>query len=1185
MIAGWAAVLTSLVYLCALFAVAHYGDTSGRRFIGERMRPFIYAMTLGIYCTSWTFFGSVGLASEKGLEFLPIYIGPALVIGLGYKFVIRIIRLSKSQNITSVADFVAARFGKSQHVAGMVALIAVLGAVPYIALQLKAIAVSLTTVLSSLDLKHMVVLSPGAGALSMLVTVLLAGFAMAFGTRHIDATEHQDGLMLAVAAESVVKLVAFLCVGIYVTWFMFNGFTDLAERATANVSINTMLSELPDPSFWVATILISACCIVLLPRQFHVTVVENRNERDVVTTAWLFPLYLIAINVFVIPIAIAGRLLFPEGAINRDMTVLALPLLDQASVVALIALVGGLSAATAMVVVSSVALSIMISNDLVMPALLRNQRLRAWIDRRDLGSLILVIRRLSIILLLMMGFLYFRFAGEAQLASIGLLSFAAIAQIAPAFIGGLVWRRANARGAIAGLMVGIAFWAYTLLIPSLDTASLALDSLVVNGPMGIGYLKPTALFGLELKPLVHGVMWSLSLNVLAFVGFSLTRHPSPIERLQAQIFVGTQTQATPISPSFRLWGGGVTARELEATVGRYLGAEHTKRAFETFMATRGMSRTPALEADVHLLRFAEHMLASAIGAASSRLVLSILLRRRNLSRGAALQLIDEASSSLQQNRDMLQYALDFARQGITVCDPDLRLICWNREFGELFDLPPDKLRTGLGLEEIVRYNAERGIYGPGSADDYIATRLELLVHESEPFRLRLQPPVSGVIEIRSARLPDGGIVTTYTDVSEQVAAEEALERTNETLEQRVRQRTEELVQLNEELARAKGEADEANLSKTRFLAAASHDILQPLNAARLYATSLLERMEKEAEAEDDADVEQKLARNLDMSLESVEEILTALLDISRLDSGAMKAEISHFRLDEILRQLRIEFEPTARERGLTLTFVPSSVSVRSDRRLLRRLLQNLVSNAIKYTPKGRVLVGCRRVNGRVRVEIWDTGLGIPQSKQKSVFKEFERLAPAAKTAPGLGLGLSIVERLSKVLRHRITLRSKPGVGSVFGVEMPVVPSIPPVPDAPTAPAPRHQPLAGMVVLAIDNEPRILEGMQALLSGWGCRVIAAGSQQDAEAAIAAQGITPAAIVADYHLDEADGIEAIMALRWKLGSRIPALLVTADRTPEVRDRAAEKSISVLNKPLKPAALRSLLSQWRITSGASA
>ena len=1180
MIAGWAAVLTALVYLCALFAIAHYGDTNTRFFKGARSRSFIYAMTLGVYCTSWTFFGSVGFASEKGLEFLPIYIGPILVVGLGYRFIQRIIRISKSQSITSVADFVASRFGKSQAVAGAVALIAVVGAVPYVALQLKAISTSLTTVLVSLETQRMIVISPGAGTMALLVTLLLAGFAMAFGTRHVDATEHQDGLMLAVAGESVVKLIAFLTVGGYVVWFMFDGLSDLARRADAYPKLSAILADPPDLDIFITNVLLSACCIVLLPRQFHVMVVENRDERDVAKTAWIFPLYLVAINIFVIPLVIAGHLLFPPGAINRDMTVLALPLVDGAGYIALIGLVGGLSAATAMVVVSSVALSIMISNDLIVPSLLRNHKIRAWIEARDLGALILIIRRVSILSLLLLAFGYFKFAGEAQLVQMGLLSFAAIAQIAPAFVGGLVWRRANARGAMGGLMIGLGVWAYTLLIPSLDTEYMSLDSIVANGPLGISYLRPTSLFGLQLQPLVHGTFWSLSLNILAFIGFSLTREPSAIERLQAQNFMGSGN--APVSPSFRIWGGGVTARELEATVGRYLGAEHTRRAFEGFMSARGMTFTQTLEADIHLLRFAEHLLASAIGAPSSRLVLSILLRRRNLSRGAALRLIDDAATTLQQNRDMLQYALDFARQGITVCDSDLRLICWNREFGEIFDLPADMLRMGIGLEEIVRFNASRGFYGPGPVETYIAARLETLVTESEPFRLRLFTPINCVIEIRSSRLPDGGIVTTYTDVSEAVAAEEALERTNESLEERVRERTEQLIRLNDELARAKIEADDANISKTRFLAAASHDILQPLNAARLYATSLLERMDERPVAQDSQ--QRALARNVDAALESVEEILTALLDMSRLDSGAMKAELSNFRIDDILRQLQMEFTPQARERRLELIFVPCSASIRSDRRLLRRLLQNLISNAIKYTPKGRVLVGCRRIGEKIRVEVWDTGLGIPEAKQKSVFREFERLANAAKSAPGLGLGLSIVERLSKVLNHRIRLTSTLGKGSKFSVELPVVAAQPQQVETHEAPILAHQPLAGLVVLAIDNEPRILEGMQSLLTGWGCRTVVAATEAEAGATLARLGILPDVLIADYHLDDTNGLDLIPTLRDKIGSHLPAVLITADRTPEVRDRAAGLDIRVLNKPLKPAALRSLLSQWRVMSGAA-
>jgi Na+/proline symporter/signal transduction histidine kinase len=1178
MIDGWVAILTALGYLCALFGIAHFGDTTGRRFVGERARPAIYALTLAVYCTSWTFFGSVGLASNHGLDFLPIYIGPVLVIGLGYPLVLRVVRLAKGQNITSVADFVAARYGKSEQIAALVAIIAVIGSVPYIALQLKAISTSMATVLNSFEEGHRIINRSTALTLAIVVSTVLAGFAMAFGTRRIDATEHNDGLVLAIASESLVKLVTFLIVGVFVVWYVFDGLGDLAVKAINDDSLRAMLSQPPDWSTWICTTLLSAFVILLLPRQFHVTVVENRDERDVRTAAWLFPLYLVAINLFVIPLAVAGRLMFSDGAVDRDMTVLALPLEVNADWTALIALIGGLSAATAMVIVESVALSIMISNDLVMPVLLRWQGVRQVVERANPASLILVVRRAGIIILLALGYSYFRAAGDAALASIGLLSFAAVAQIAPAFFGGLIWDRANARGAVAGLVVGITVWAYTLLIPSLDSSIAFVTTLISDGPFGITWLRPTGLFGIELPILVHGVMLSLSANVLAFVGLSLTRPMTPIERLQANLFVGSQR--TPMGQTFRLWRGSVTAEELEATVARYLGVEATRRAFEGFRRSRGNEGDgTGDEADIHMLRFAEHLLASAIGAASSRLVLSLLLRRRTVSREAALKLIDDASAALQYNRDLLQQALDFARQGITVVDQDLRLICWNREFRELFDLPPDLMRVGMGLDEVVRYNAERGIYGPGPPDEYITARLELLVNEREPFRLRLRP-LGNVVEIRSARMPEGGLVTTYTDITETVEAEEALAATNETLEQRVRERTEELVRLNGELARAKGQAEDANLSKTRFLAAASHDILQPLNAARLYATSLVEKMTETGEPVPGSD----LATNLDASLEAVEEILTALLDISRLDAGAMKAEITNFRIDDVLNQLRIEFGPLAREKRLTLTFIPCSLSVSSDRRLLRRLLQNLISNAIKYTSAGQVLVGCRRRGKLIEVQVFDTGMGIPESKQKDVFREFERLAPAAKTARGLGLGLSIVERLSRVLHHRIRLKSGQGRGSMFSVEVPVAESSatssPAVAEAPTA----YAPLEGLAVVAIDNEPRILEGMQALLKGWGCSVVTGASLDEVMAVLQGAGITPDAVVADYHLDDTDGLAAIAGLRERYGAELPALLVTADRSPELRELAAGRGIRLLNKPVRPAALRSILSQWRVTKSAA-
>ncbi|HVL71187.1 MAG TPA: hybrid sensor histidine kinase/response regulator [Beijerinckiaceae bacterium] len=1166
MIGAWAVVLSALVYLCFLFAVAHWGDREGRRLMQGRARATVYALALAVYCTSWTFFGSVGLASRSGLDFLAIYIGPILVIGFGHMLVARVVRVAKDQNITSIADFVAARYGKSERVALIVCLIAVVGTIPYIALQLKAVSASLGVFLAAQGPLLPRTL-PVFGDLALMVAFVLAGFAVAFGTRHTDATEHQDGLVLAIALESVVKLVAFLAVGAYVTLWMFDGIGDVVARLAERGRVVDLVGESSGPATFLTLTVLAAFAALLLPRQFHVTVVENRSLGDVRRAAWLFPLYLVLINIFVVPLALAGLATFAPGEVDRDMTVLALPLTHGAAPIALLAFLGGLSAATAMVIVETVAVAIMISNHLVLPLVLRRRGFSAEGRGRppaDLGGFVLVVRRVAIVVVTLLAYAYYRASGEAALAAIGLLSFAAVAQIAPAFFGGLFWSRGTALGASVGLAVGFATWAYTLLLPSLAWDGLVWHGFVTRGPFGIAALKPTALFGLDLPQLTHGVLWSLGLNVLAYVGFSLLKPASALERVQAQAFAGSAEK--PIAPPFRLFRASVTVEDLRAAVARYLGEERTNRSFESYARSRGLPLDGAAEADIHLLRFAEHLLASAIGAASSRLALTLLLRR-NLSSRDALRLLDDASAAIQYSRDLLQHALDHAQQGITVFDRDLRLLAWNRAFIDLYGLPPELVRIGVGLDEIVRFNAERGSYGPGPVETVAARRLESFVRSSEPQRLRLIP--SGrVIEIRSNPLPDGGLVTTYTDVTEAVQAEEARDRANELLEQRVRERTEELTRLNEALSRAKAEADEANLGKTRFLAAASHDILQPLNAARLYATSLVERDREAGHA--------GLAENIDASLDAVEEILTALLDISRLDTGAMKPHWSVFRVDELLRQLQREFELVAREKGLALVVVPCSLAVRSDRRLLRRLLQNLISNAIKYTPSGRVLVGARRRGDRLSLQVWDTGLGIPESKQKLVFREFQRLDQGARVARGLGLGLSIVERIARVLDHPLALRSEPGRGSVFSVEAPVAvdrPALAPVGEAPRTPA---TPLSGLCVLAIDNEPAILEGMRALFAGWRCRVLTAASLEEARAALE-EGPPPEVIIADYHLDEGDGLQAIAALRAELGE-VPAILLTADRSPAVRQEAAALGVHLLNKPVKPAALRALLAQWR-------
>jgi signal transduction histidine kinase/CheY-like chemotaxis protein len=882
----------------------------------------------------------------------------------------------------------------------------------------------------------------------------------------------------------------------------------------------------------------------------------------------------VLINLFVVPIALAGMLTFQSGEVDSDMYVLALPLAAGSKVLTIAAFVGGLSAATAMVIVETVALAIMVSNDIVMPLVLR-RREALITGRDDIGGLLLTARRVAIFAILVLSYMYYRTAGDAQLASIGLLSFAAIAQLAPAFFGGLLWRRATARGALAGMIIGILIWSYTLLLPSFVDAGILGIGILHDGPWGLAPLRPQALLGLDLPPLVHGVVWSLALNILAYIGFSLTRAPASIERLQADVFV--PSELAPISPSFRLWRSSVMIEELTTAVARYLGEERTRAAFESYAASCDIVLDPTAEADFQLLRYAEHLLASAIGAASSRLVLSLVLRKRTVSTQAALKLLDDANAAIQYNREILQTALDHVRQGIAVFNKDLHLICWNRQFGEILALPSQLTRVGTGLEDILRFNAAQAAAAPDGVDDLVRERLPRYVSASAPFLERFADR-DLVMEVRANHMPDGGIVTTFTDITPSVKAAEELERANESLERRVRARTEELTRLNSELERAKAEADEANISKTRFLAAASHDILQPLNAARLYVTSLVERHGGGDQAQ--------LVTNIDASLDAVEEIFGALLDISRLDTGAMKPETVSFRIDELLRQLEVEFAPLAQEKGLQLDFVSSSLVMESDRRLLRRLLQNLISNAIKYTPKGRVLVGCRRRRSKLRIDIYDTGIGVPRSKRRAIFKEFHRLDQGAKVARGVGLGLSIVERIARVLAHKVEVAATASGGSHFSVEAPLSAARPATlaAERESLDVDRSQ-LDGIVVLCLDNDAAILDGMETLLGGWGCRVLKATDLVTAIEVIASAKVALHGLLVDYHLDRASGIAAIKELQQRFGAGLAAVLITADRSPLVRDEARAYGIQVLNKPLRPAALRALLAQFRAQRVAAA
>lgn len=1152
----------ALAYLLLLFAVASYGDRKAKR--SERAskgRPLVYALSLAIYCTSWTYFGGVGLATTHGLEFLGIYIGPILMFTLGMPLLRRIVTLAKAERLTSIADFVAARYGKNPGVAAVVALISLIGAIPYIALQLKAVSNSVAAMVDTSGFG--IAASGGLVDLPLVVTLLLACFAIVFGTRHTDATEHQDGLILAISMESLVKLVAFASVGFYVVYFMFDGPGDLWRRAAENERVMQALTYETPIARWILLILLSAFAIVMLPRQFHVTVVENRTAGELRMAGVLFPLYLIAINLFVLPVAIGGVLTF-DGQGDADLYVLTLPFAHGQSVLTLIAFIGGFSAATAMVIVASVALSIMMSNDIVIPVVLRRNLIGGVAQQEDLSRMLLRIRRLAIFFVLLLGYAYYRATtANAGLASMGLLAFAAVAQVAPTLFGGLFWRNANARGAMAGMISGLVVWAYLLFLPSIGVAD---NAYVAETVLGFLFPGSTIFTGETADPLVNATLIAMMVNIGTYVVGSLTRNPTSLERLQAGTFIRSKPR---LERAFRGRRTKVTIRDLKSTIAKYLGEERMQRSFHTYERQVGRWLEDNAPADAAIVHFSEQLLGSAIGSSSARLVLSLVLQRIDDTPTDTDWLLDQASEALQYNQDMLQTALGQMDQGIAVFDSAGNLTVWNRRFRQLLDLPEYVGQVGFPLADIVEILVERGDIAEADREAAVTRTMTY----DEPFALVLAGG-RRIVEIRTNAMPEKGFVSTYTDITERVESDRALKQVNETLEQRVAQRTVELTRVNTELAEARAAAEEANISKTRFFAAAGHDILQPLNAARLYSSSLVERL---GETEN-----REMIHNIDSSLESVETILGAVLDISRLDTGAMKARVQTVPLKDLLKRIETDFAPIARAKNLKFTVLSSSLAIKTDPNLLRRVVQNLVSNAIKYTNSGKVLVGVRRKGGHAIIQVLDSGIGIPASKFRTVFKEFARLDEGMRTAPGLGLGLSIVDRISRVLSHPVELQSTPGRGTSFKVRVPVdAAASRHVADKPAVVPASDEPLRGLRVLCIDNEPKILDGMRLLLSGWGCAVTLAESVAAIEALVAAGPSVFDAVIADYHLDDGTGIAAIGRLRATLGREVPALLVTADRTPDVRAEAERDNILVQNKPVRPASMRAWLTQLSTTA----
>jgi PAS domain S-box-containing protein len=800
---------------------------------------------------------------------------------------------------------------------------------------------------------------------------------------------------------------------------------------------------------------------------------------------------------------------------------------------------GGLSAATAMVIMASIALATMMTNDLVMPALWRS-RWQGVASDVGVGRLVLRLRRIAIVLLAVLAYAYHRsISAPASLASIGLLAFTAVAQFAPAILAGLYWRGATREGVFWGLAAGYVVWIYGLLLPALGVGSL------------VGF------------SLLNGWMLATAANVLVMVAISRLGGVSFRERMKATDFL---RGAQPVPGTAD--AGGARVGDLIAVTERILGAEATEGALQEYchQAGRSMPR-PSEPADRGLLQSMERVLAGAIGASSARLMLTHALRGRGITAEEVAELLDETSQELRFSRQLLQATMENVSQGIAVADAEARIVAWNRRYLEMFDYPEGMVYVGRPVADLIRWNAERGVFGDTDPEAQISKRLAHM-GAGTSYVIQREWLNGRVYEMHGQGMPDGGYVTTFTDITDFKRTEQALLEAKQTLEQRVEERTHELQLALEAQRDAKRLAEETNATKTRFVAAASHDLLQPLNAARLFASAL------EEQSDDPAVLE--IAGRIDSSMRAAEDVLDDMLDIARLESGTMRAEIADFALSEAFEHLERQFAPLAARRGLRLRVTRPACSVRSDRVLLRRVLQNLISNALRYTQRGGVLVGCRCRGDFVELEVWDTGPGIAGQHQRAIFDEFQRLdRPSPWGEQGIGLGLSICDRIARLLGLRLGLRSRPGHGSVFSVRVPkgATPAAEPVGTREVARLPSS--LVELTVLCVDNEPEILAGMSALLTRWGVRVVTAAGAEEARRAMLRDH--PAVVLADYRLaeSECDGIDLLIELCGDEASAAPAgVLITADHTAAVAARSRALGFPVLRKPLKPAALRALL-----------